>query len=404
MSVALLPAFSIVVTPAFLSSWGTLGFTTVGSTIAYASLRASAEQGGVIDEVRAGSASVLGADGNVLSFAANEPVIAAGLGLYASGQRVNRSTLLTPTVAQLQNSANVTDAEGFSGFGNSIRIPGTSGVNKFAYAHFAAVGAGTVVSISFLVKSEDGNAPSFPSTVVPSPSNSFAIATAGGSLPTADYWVEHVINDVWRVGTTATTIAASNFGVLQYVHHLRAFRVTAFEIFLGAVPPSRMLVPGSSDAGGATLNASSPSLDSTSWAANVSAYSLQDGFRTDVIAAIDYLTANATRRLWTFGVDEDNCVKLDFTTSNTFVYTMRKSGVDIFTLTSGTISATGDYTVSITSLPGAYAMTVSGGISGDTNASSETLPTLTTPAIARAIGGTATLNGAIRELVVGEAG
>src|SRR5690606_35965123 len=69
--------------------WGALGFTTEGSSIAYASLRAPAEQGDVIDEVRAGSALQLDADGVYQSFGANTPIIQAGVGLDAFGSIQN---------------------------------------------------------------------------------------------------------------------------------------------------------------------------------------------------------------------------------------------------------------------------------------------------------------------------
>ena len=79
------------------------------------------------------------------------------------------------------------------------------------------------------------------------------------------------------------------------------------------------------------------------------------------------------RRIATFGTAADGAY-IEFTTSNTFKAVLRKSSADAVTLESGVVGSTGVYDVTATLDPGAYSLTVSGGVTGDTDASAETLP------------------------------
>ncbi len=85
------------------------------------------------------------------------------------------------------------------------------------------------------------------------------------------------------------------------------------------------------------------------------------------------LSDGAARRIATFGTAADGAY-IEFTTSNTFKAVLRKSSADAVTLESGVVGSTGVYDVTATLDPGAYSLTVSGGVTGDTDASAETLP------------------------------
>ena len=65
---------------------------------------------------------------------------------------------------------------------------------------------------------------------------------------------------------------------------------------------------------------------------------------------------------------------IEFTTANTFKAVLRKAGADAVPLTSGTVSATGVYDVTVQFKAGNYSLTVSDGIAGDASASAETPP------------------------------
>lgn len=81
--------------------------------------------------------------------------------------------------------------------------------------------------------------------------------------------------------------------------------------------------------------------------------------------------------------------------------------VKTLTLESGVLSATGLYDISARFKPGDYALTVSGGVAGDTDASAETLPDAirTEPAyVGRDIAGSLHWNGNIPSFKIGKAG
>ena len=110
---------------------------------------------------------------------------------------------------------------------------------------------------------------------------------------------------------------------------------------------------------------------------NFSTHAATFGFANGMAALarvnLTRLSDQTARRIATFGTAADGAY-IEFTTSNTFKAVLRKSSADAVTLESGVVGSTGVYDVTATLDPGAYALTVSGGIAGDTDASAETLP------------------------------
>lgn len=346
-------------------------------------------------ESRSGTALALMADGSYWSFGANTPIIRPVLGLDGWGGFTNLVARLNPTVAQLPSTSNLTDAAGFAGFGNSVRFAG-GGVSRWGY-QTPTIANGVAFAAAFLIYMEDGNPPVFGSGTAASELNTFAIvvnSSTGGIVPT-NFVTRDLGSGVYRVSVTGTTPSSgSSFGIVQYnTNKNRAFRVNGYTLVTGSVVPPP--IPGSSDTGGATRNASNLTvIDPASL--NIT----RPRFVADV--NIDRLSASAARTLYAAGVDADNLIRVFLDTDNRIKARMRKSASDIWTLQSGVIGSTGIRRVEVNFSPGANSLTVEG-VTGDSNTAASALPTLTTWRLLSNFGAATPWNGNVPLISLGQA-
>lgn len=124
---------------------------------------------------------------------------------------------------------------------------------------------------------------------------------------------------------------------------------------------------------GASATRLADSIVNPNFAAHAATFGLANGMAALARVNLTRLSDPAARRIATFGTSADGAY-IEFTAANTFKAVLRKAGADAVTMTSGTVSATGIYDVTAQFKAGAYSLTVSGGIAGDTDASAETLP------------------------------
>lgn len=126
-----------------------------------------------------------------------------------------------------------------------------------------------------------------------------------------------------------------------------------------------------------TLNSHTPrladSIVNPNYASHAASFGFASGMAVQARVNLTRLSDSVERRIATFGTAADGAY-IEFTTANTFKAVLRKGGADAVTLTSGTVSATGVYDVTVQFKAGAYSVTVSGGIAGAVSASAETLP------------------------------
>lgn len=332
-------------------------------------------------------------------------------GLYANGQFTNLVARRNPTLAQLTFTSNLTDADGFAGFGNSIRFPGNYPSGSGIGYQSTALTSGATYTISVLVEMEDGNPPVFGGAIPASAANTFYFTLAQSSTVPGPlfYVVEHIFGNVWKVSYTGTAGATPNqTGVLQTSNNqARAFRLLGMNIFSGSIGISA-LVPGSADTGGATLLASDiravqgvrPSNSEPEPFAGWEAAGLDGAFGGKNIVTIDRLNDAAARFITGAGGDANNLTKLIFDTDNRFKLIVRKSGVDEVALQTGAVASTGDKTIEWQAKPGDYGIEATG-VAGDTDSDVETLPTgATTLRIGSDFGALTPFNGWLRELQI----
>ena len=138
------------------------------------------------------------------------------------------------------------------------------------------------------------------------------------------------------------------------------------------------------------------------FAALASAYGLNSGLKIGASISLDRLSDPADRCVWSLGADADNCIRVDVTTTNTARLTVRASAVDVLTLETTAFGATGDKAITATLKDGAWALEATG-VTGDSDAGTYGLPTLSSFRYGSKFGNSAYLNGDLNNLVLGRA-
>ena len=136
------------------------------------------------------------------------------------------------------------------------------------------------------------------------------------------------------------------------------------------------------------------------FASLVSAYGLRSGFQVSTRIALDRLSDSAARCVWAAGADADNHVRLDFTSSDTAKFVLRKAGADLLTLEAAAFTDTGDKTIAVTAKDGAWTLTATG-VAGDSDTGTYGLPALSGFRYGSQFGDEAYLNGTMKSLVLG---
>ena len=145
------------------------------------------------------------------------------------------------------------------------------------------------------------------------------------------------------------------------------------------------------------INATDPD-----FAALASAYGLSSGLKIGASISLDRLSDPADRCVWSLGADADNCARIDVTTSNTAKFTLRASASDVLTMETTAFGSTGDKAITATLKDGAWALEATG-VTGDSDAGSYGLPTLSSFRYGSKFGNSAYLNGDLNNLVLGRA-
>ena len=197
--------------------------------------------------------SYLGSDG-LLKFAAeDEPRIEYAAdgslkGLLIEEQRTNLITESTPQSGDLATSGgsfsyvtcNFTPLSG-----SGIHFD-TTGVTSYAY--FRPTHTVDDYTFSVFVEMNDGNAPTFGSSISPDASNDFAFVIDGGPVNPASYIVEHYGGSTYRVSGTrpSVTTTVRNAGLIKYSgNSSRTFKVTGFQLEVGSFATSYIPTSGS---------------------------------------------------------------------------------------------------------------------------------------------------------------
>ena len=108
---------------------------------------------------------------------------------------------------------------------------------------------------------------------------------------------------------------------------------------------------------GAAATRLADSIVNPNYAAHAAAFGFASGMAALARVNLTRLSDGATRRIVSLGNTTDGAY-IEFTSTNTFRAILRKGGVDVVTLTSGTVGATGVYDVTAQFKAGAYGLWV----------------------------------------------
>ena len=145
-----------------------------------------------------------------------------------------RYNLLTATefpngISDAPSRAGLVTASALPGYAGALAF-GYDGVNT-SYAYKAGSPASTTMTLSFVVKMDDGGAPSFGATSGAANSD-FALVLRNASIPPATYQVVNLGGGYYRVsGTQASGVGNDGNGIVKYAGNSpRTFKVTAFDL------------------------------------------------------------------------------------------------------------------------------------------------------------------------------
>ena len=361
----------------------------------------------------AGGGLILGADGAYQSFAANQAPVLSGVGLDIWGQAVNGLSapedFTDPAWAQ-QGGATTQADQAVAPDGTMTMDKVTEGVGLgqgIQYAQNISAVAGQYFVVSVHVKSDDLP---FARLSCNSPLGAkygyFDLATgAKGSTNTVS-GITPLTNGIYRVSMLTGPYTSGTPAI--YLVFVRSDQ--------GATNPRSTETADGSVAyvwGAMTVDDDIPMpyASGTRYATNVtdpdfaaiaSAYGLSSGLKIGANISLDRLSDPADRCVWSLGADADNCIRVDVTTTNTARLTVRASAVDVLTLETTAFGATGDKAITATLKDGAWALEATG-VTGDSDAGTYGLPTLSSFRYGSKFGNSAYLNGDLNNLVLGRA-
>lgn len=241
-----------------------------GTTFAF--LRASANVDLTIDSI-----SIREVLGNhaYQSTTTSRPVLSARYNLLTATEFPNG-------ISDAPSRAGLVTASALPGYAGALAF-GYDGVNT-SYAYKAGSPASTTMTLSFVVKMDDGGAPSF--GVASGAANSdFALVLRNASIPPATYQVVNLGGGYYRVsGTQASGVGSDGSGIVKYAGNSpRTFKVTAFDLRpandgVGLPPYQRVVDANTYDTVGFPLYLKFDGVDDWMQTANV------DFSGTDVVA------------------------------------------------------------------------------------------------------------------------
>ena len=436
------------VKPAWLGASGLWGFTA-STTPQYAHFGRATNKAGALASGRNGQALDFDADGNLVTAAANEPLVLPGLGLSNFRDYTNyAANWATPANQNVSLPATGNYTLAIRGTGSVAIAAGTATITGAGSATQAApvtincTATGTVsLTITGTVTYMWLTNTAFRAAPVVTAASPVARLADNTTIPDWQSFVERysLLNGLTVSGTlnidrlsaaNNRTIfqagSANEFARLDFTTGnrvrmtLQTLGAQLFNASSGVVTSSGVTQSGTSN----DFTLVSAAANNSAIAKNISATSLSGKTVEIAYEIYDYVSGSVAARFQSVNLTTRNSNGIfketvvvggtgDFagvatlTTSTMKIRNISVREVVPTTLESGVVSATGLYDISARFKPGDYALTVSGGVSGDTDASAETLPDAirTNPAyVGRDIAGSLHWNGNIPSLKIGKAG
>lgn len=212
-------AFVAVLTGSSLQTFGRIVFTATAAQMYVAAGSASAGAVTYFDEI---SIKELPGNHAYQTTTTCRPTLSARYNLLTATEFPNG-------ISDAPSRAGLVTASALPGYAGALAF-GYDGVNT-SYAYKAGSPASTTMTLSFVVKMDDGGAPSFGATSSAANSD-FALVLRNASIPPATYQVVNLGGGYYRVsGTQASGVGSDGNGIVKYAGNSpRTFKVTAFDL------------------------------------------------------------------------------------------------------------------------------------------------------------------------------